>query len=130
MFGVYASDVETLREVLDRPYRLLGAPFCGYLIYLARSVDKSALDFLDNFGAAIDHETGESLAFIVLLDDITLSYSPDPLKRRAVSRSSYGDNYAGWPRYRQNLRLRSNHGDLNPLDVPELVDGNSGSYSA
>ena len=125
MFGVYASDVETLREVLDRPYKLLGTPFCGHLIYLARSVDQSALDFLDKFGAAIDHETGESLAFIVLLDDATLTYSRhySDKDKVAISRSSYDSHYYGWPDYRRDLRGRSGYGDSPLFDVPELVDG-------
>jgi hypothetical protein len=68
MYVVFASDADALRALLDRPKRLLEHPFCGYLIYLARSVDRTGAEFLQYYSHAVDVETGEALAFLVLLD--------------------------------------------------------------
>jgi hypothetical protein len=57
---------------------MLGHSYCGYLIYLARSVDGPAVHFLETFGESIDVETGEALAFIVLLDTAVLHGQYDP----------------------------------------------------
>ena len=98
MYGVYAPDAETLRTVLGRPNQLLGYPFCAYLVCLARSVDASALEFLERFGAAVDYETGESLAFIVLLDDATVLGTHDPSGNLHSERVAPEQHYRGWPR--------------------------------
>lgn len=123
MYGVYAPDAETLREVLDRPKRILGYPFCAYLVCLARSVDAEALTFLERFGAAVDHETGESLAFILLLDDATVLGTHDPdgyLQKRA---DASGHEYRGWPSPSEPFSRQDNSRDLPSLDFPETVDG-------
>ncbi len=91
MYGVFIPDADALRRVLDRPKTMLGHPYCGYLIYLARSVDGPAVRFLEKFGAAVDVETSEALAFLVLLDRAVLHGRNDPSGRlhtgsRTVSR--------------------------------------------
>jgi hypothetical protein len=72
MYHVFIPDADALRNILDRPRKLLGQRYCGYLIYLARSVDGPAVHFLEKFSAATDVETGEALAFLVLLDAAVL----------------------------------------------------------
>ena len=135
MYGVYAPDAETLRKVLDRPNQLLGYPFCAYLIYLARSVDATAVRFLEDFGAALDQETGEALAFIVLLDEATLSGTYDPTgvvhrrgqeqerERRWQKERLRSREHVVWPKYSQFSVPLSNYGDVPLRNIPELTDG-------
>ena len=131
MYGVYAPDAETLRKVLDRPNQLLGYPFCAYLIYLARSVDATALRFLEDFGAALDQETGEAIAFIVLLDEATLSGTYDPTglvhsrgeQEQARVRGLRSREHADWPKYGHFSVPLSNYDDVPLRNIPELTDG-------
>jgi len=129
VYGVYAPDAQTLRTVLDRPKRLLGYPFCAYLVCLARSVDAGALAFLEKFGAAVDHETGESLAFIVLLDDATVLGTYDPDGYLHKTRVTPDRQYRGWPSSGP-FSPRANSRDVPLLDLPETVEGELGLEQA
>jgi hypothetical protein len=99
MYHVFIPDADALRRMLDRPKKLLGQRHCGYLIYLARSIDGPAVQFLERFSAAMDVETGEALAFLVLLDAAILRGQNDPGGRL---HASGGWTFAppgrpGWP---------------------------------
>jgi hypothetical protein len=72
MFGVNVPDADALRELVPDIQRLLKWPYCAYLFFLARHVDKEAVAFLQRYARAIHDETGEAIAVIVLFDDVTV----------------------------------------------------------
>ncbi len=131
MYGVFIPDADTLRRVLDRPKQMLRHPHCAYLVYLARSVDGSAAQFLEEFGAAVDSETGEALAFIVLLDGAVLHGQNDPAgqlheMRRYDWTSRQGH---GWPPPRAFPKRWVNP-RLPTLDIAETTSGSREVTSA